>query len=150
MALVSWRPTRYLMDFENEVSRLINSFFASEDSTDGEVKQSIEWYPRVDIRESKDEFILTAEIPGVEKEDIEVVLKDDVLTISGERKKEKEEKDVNYHRVERNYGKFCRSFRIPAQIQQEKISASYKNGILELHLPKAEEVKPKSIEVKVA
>lgn len=150
MAITTWKPSRDLMNIQEEMNRLFDRFFSPVRWEEPELASSAAWYPQMDIKENKDEFVVIAEIPGMKKDDIHVVYKDGVLSIEGERKQEKEEKDVNYHRVERQYGKFCRTFQMPTQIKQDQISAKYKDGVLELHLPKAEEVKAKEIEVKVS
>lgn len=150
MALVRWRPTRDLMNIQDEFNRLVERFFSPTVFEEPELMTPTAWYPSVDIKENKDEFVVTAELPGLKKEDIHISYKDGLLTIEGERKKETEEKDVNYHRVERTYGKFSRSFQLPAMVKQDNIDAKYKDGILEIHLPKVEEAKPKEIEVKVS
>jgi HSP20 family protein len=108
------------------------------------------WFPVVDIKENKDEFAVLAELPGMKKEDVHITFSDGKLVIEGERKKEQEENEANYHRVERSYGKFCRTFQLPSGIQANKIAADFKDGILKIKLPKSEEVKPKEIEVKVS
>ena len=107
-----------------------------------------DWAPRVDISETDHEFIIKAEIPEVGKEDLKVTVDNNVLTIRGERKQEKEEKDKKFHRVERYYGTFARSFTLPENVDQAKIEASFKDGMLNLRLPKTGEVRAKEIEVK--
>jgi HSP20 family protein len=106
------------------------------------------WQPLVDIREDKDSFVVHAEIPGMKLEDIDIELSGDSLTIRGERKLESEEKKENYVRVERRYGSFLRTFNIGCPIQSEKVEAQYKDGILSIVLPKAEEIKPKKVSIK--
>ncbi len=108
-----------------------------------------DWVPVVDVTENKDEVIVRAEVPGMTKEDITVTLQDNVLTLRGEKKQEKEEKDASYHRMERSYGSFVRSFNLPTVVQVDKVKAAYKDGVLTITLPKAEEVKPKEISVLV-
>ncbi len=115
----------------------------------GLVRFTDEWSPTVDISETKDEVIVKAEVPGMTKEDISVFLQDNVLTLRGEKKQEKEEKDKTFHRVERSYGSFVRSFTLPTLVQADKVKAAYKVGVLQITLPKAEEVKPKEILVSV-
>ena len=105
--------------------------------------------PRINVEENDNAWTITAELPGVDKGDVKVNYQDNVLTISGEKKFEKEDKDKNYHRVERSYGKFSRSLNINSAILADKIDASYKDGVLTISLPKAEEAKPKLIDVKV-
>jgi HSP20 family protein len=108
-----------------------------------------DWTPTVDISETDGEYQIRAEIPDVKKEDVKVTVEDGVLTIQGERKQEKEEKGKRYHRIERSYGSFVRSFSLPDVIDEEKVKAEFKDGVLSLHLPKSEKAKPKAIEVKV-
>ncbi|MEJ2635719.1 MAG: Hsp20/alpha crystallin family protein [Calditrichia bacterium] len=150
MAIVRWRPGRDLLNMQDEMNRMFDRFFGSSLSEDQEMLSPAFWHPRVDIYETEDEYVVTAELPGMKREDIHISFNNGNVVIEGERKSEKEEKDVNYHRVERSRGKFSRSFQLPTKINQDKINASYKDGILEVHLPKAEEVKPKQIEVKVS
>lgn len=106
------------------------------------------WTPAVDLREEADHFVLHADMPGMKKEDIEVGVENNVLTIRGERKFEAEVNRETYHRIERAYGKFVRSFTLPSLVKTDAITASYKDGILEVTIPKAEESKPKRITVK--
>jgi len=150
MAIVKWRPTRDMISIQDEMNRLFDRFF-SRDILDGEeFIHPAQWSPAVDISENKDEFVVSAELPGMGKNDIQVTFVDGSLKIEGERTKEKEEKNVNYHRVERVHGKFCRSFQLPTAVQQNKISADFKDGMLTVRLPKAEEAKPKAIDVKIS
>ena len=108
-----------------------------------------DWAPRVDIAETETEFVIKAEIPEVKKEDVKISVEDGALKISGERKQEKEEKDKKFHRVERFYGSFMRSFILPDNIDESKIEATFKDGVLNVALPKTEKAKPKALEVKV-
>jgi HSP20 family protein len=112
---------------------------------DGECR----WCPAVDISENGDNLFVDVEIPGMKKEDINISLENNVLSLQGEKKQEKEVKEENYHRWERNYGSFARSFELPVQVQSDKIKASYRNGVLHIELPKAEEVKPREIPIEV-
>jgi len=107
------------------------------------------WAPNVDVSETKDNIIVTAEIPGMTKDDIKVTFNENTLTLSGEKKQEKEEKDADYHRIERSYGSFTRSFDLPTTVQFDKIKANYKDGVLQVTMPKSEEVKPKEIPIAV-
>ena len=145
-----WGPLKELEDMEKRLSTI---FGRSPIGTDGEKKEAIavtEWSPLVDISEDDKEYIVKAEIPEMKKEDIKINVHDDVLTVSGERKYEKEEKGKKYHRVERAYGSFMRSFALPENADGSKISAEYKDGVLKVHLPKSEQAKKKAIEVKIA
>ena len=114
-------------------------------------KETLErtWAPVVDIYEEKDNIIVKAELPGIKKDEVSIEIKDNVLTLSGERKYEQEKKKENYHRIERFYGKFSRSFTLPETVQVDKVKANYKDGVLEITLPKAEETKPKAIPIKI-
>lgn len=109
-----------------------------------------EWLPSVDISEDAKEYLIKVEVPGIEKDQVKVTVENGVLTITGERKFEKEEKDKKYHRVERSYGSFVRSFTLPENTDGSKVRAEYKDGVLKVHLEKDEKAKPKSIDVKVA
>ena len=109
-----------------------------------------EWSPLVDISEDEKEYLIKAELPEVKKEDVKVTLEEGVLTLQGERRLEKEEKGRKVHRIERSYGKFLRTFTVPRDVDEKKIVAEFKEGVLLVHVPKAEVFKPKAIEVKVA
>jgi HSP20 family protein len=115
-----------------------------------EAMTAAEWSPLVDITEDDKEYLIKADLPDVKKEDVKLTVQDDVMSISGERKYEKEEKGKKYHRVERAYGSFMRSFTLPEDADGSKVSAEYKDGVLKVRLPKSEKAKPKSIEVKVS
>jgi HSP20 family protein len=108
------------------------------------------WSPAVDIREDKDAYFVEVELPGLTKDEVKITMENNILTIQGEKKQEKEEKRRDYHRSERVYGSFQRSFTLPSSVKNDKIEAQYKNGILTVTLPKVEEAKPKAIEVKVS
>ena len=109
-----------------------------------------DWAPTVDITEDSKEYLIKAEIPEVDKKDVRVTVQEGVLTIQGQRRQEKEEKDKRVHRIERAYGTFVRSFSLPEDVAEDSVKAEFKDGMLWVHLPKAEKPKPKSIEVKVA
>jgi HSP20 family protein len=115
-----------------------------------EVMTVADWTPTVDITETEGEYAIKAELPEVKKEDVKVTVEDGVLTIQGERKQEKEEKGKKYHRIERSYGRFVRSFTLPDTVDEGKVRAEYADGVLHLHLPKSEKAKPKQIDVKIA
>jgi HSP20 family protein len=108
------------------------------------------WIPAVDIFETNEAIVLKAELPGITAQDISVEVKDNTLTLKGEKKFEKEVKEENYHRVERSYGSFQRAFTLPGTIHQEKVKAKFKDGILEITLPKVEEAKPKQVKVEIS
>ena len=149
MTLVRWDPFRELEDVSDRLNRMFAHSAASR--TNGKETMIVsDWTPSVDISETDGEYQIKAEIPDVKKEDVKVTVEDGVLTIQGERKHEKEEKGKKYHRIERSYGSFVRTFSLPDVIDDEKVKAEFKDGVLNLHLPKSEKAKPKAIEVKVA
>ena len=136
------------------MERRLSSYFGRTGApTSGDKEEAIsvaEWSPVVDITEDEKEYVVKAEIPEMKKDDIKINVHDNVLSISGERKYEKEEKGKKYHRVERAYGSFMRSFTVPEDADGSKVSAEYKDGVLKVHLPKTEKAKTKAIEVKIA
>jgi HSP20 family protein len=146
MTLVRWNPYRGLRSLNRELEGFFEDWGTPWLATQ-ENKELSNWTPEVDLSETKEGFMLKAELPGVKKEDVKITLKDDLLTIAGEKKSEKEIKDENYHRTERVYGSFARSFRLPTAVEVEKVKAEYKDGVLHLTLPKAESVKPKEIQI---
>ena len=149
MTLVRWDPFRELEDVSDRLNRMFARPSAPR-ATGKETMVVADWTPSVDISETEGEYQIKAEIPDVKKEDVKVTLEDGVLTIQGERKYEKEEKGKKYHRIERSYGSFVRTFSLPDVIDEEKVKAEFKDGVLNLHLPKSEKAKPKAIEVKIA
>ena len=145
-----WEPFRELREIENRMARI---FGRTPLLTNGEKEESIDianWAPPVDITEDDKEYLVKAELPEVKKEEVKVTVQDNVLSITGERKFEKEEKGKKYHRVERAYGKFERTFTLPDGADASKISAEFKDGVLKVHLPKSEKAKPKAVEVKLS
>ena len=148
MTLVRWDPFCELEDMSDRLNRMFSR--PALPRTNGkEAKIAADWVPSVDVSETDGEYQIKAEIPDVKKEDVKVTLEDGVLTIQGERKQEKEENGKKYHRVERSYGSFVRSFTLPDLVDEEKVKAEFKDGVLNLQLPKSEKAKPKAIEVKV-
>jgi len=147
MTLIRWNPVRSLDNIQDEVSRVFDSFFDARAYAGRSADRG--WDPDVDIVEDKDKVLVKIDLPGIEKDDIKVSVEENILTIKGERKDEKEEQDKSYHRVERVYGSFCRSFSLPSMVDAQSIKANYKNGVLSIDLPKAEEVKPKEIPINV-
>lgn len=141
-------PFRELEEMERRLSTLFGRQSVRPDG-EKEAMTMAEWSPLVDITEDEKEYVIKAEVPDVKKEDIKLTVENNVLSISGERKTEKEEKGKRYHRVERTYGSFMRSFTLPEDADGTKVSADYKDGMLNVRLPKSEKAKPKSIEVKV-
>jgi HSP20 family protein len=148
MTLIRWTPIRGMTGFQDEMNRLFNEFFAS--TPDRGETGVFPWNPLVDIAETKDDIVVKAEIPGMKKDDIKIVIQDNILTLKGERQEEKQEKDKRYHRVERSYGSFERSFSLPVSVKVDKVKADYKDGVLTITLPKAEEAKPKEVSVNIS
>jgi len=147
MTLVRWDPFRELEDMSDRLNRMFAR--PSLRSTGKEAMTVADWIPTVDISETDNEYLIKAELPEVKKEDVKVTVENGVLTLQGERRQEKEEKSKKYHRVERSYGSFVRSFTLPESVEEGGVKAEYKEGVLNLHLPKTEKVKPKAIDVKV-
>jgi len=148
MTLVRWDPFRELEDMSERLNRVF-----SRPSLRNSGKENLtvaDWMPTVDISETDGEYLIKAELPEVKKEDVKVTVENGVLTLQGERRQEKEEKGKRFHRVERLYGSFVRSFSLPESVDESGVKAEYTEGVLNLHLPKSEKVKPKAIDVKVA
>jgi len=145
MSLVKWDPWREMEDMFDRYTRAVGGPRGGGQ----EVVATGDWSPRVDISETDDSFVIKAEVPDVKKDDVKVTVDNGILTVSGERKQEKEEKGKKFHRVERYYGSFARSFTLPDNVDETKVKATFKDGMLTLTLPKTEEPKPKAIEVKV-
>ena len=141
MKLVKLNPYHHPASFANEVDNFVNHFGFEYENSDKV------WSPAVDIAESKDNYELKAEIPGIEKDDIKISIEEDMLILSGERKSELKQEGKDYHRVERVYGKFQRNIPIPGNIVLDKVQAKYENGILIVDIPKSEETKPREISV---
>ncbi len=148
-ALTTWDPFRELDELQNRLATIFGRAPVRKEGGKEEAMTVAEWAPLVDITEDEKEFLIKAELPEVKKEEVKVSVQDGVLTISGERKYEKEEKGKKYHRVERAYGSFARSFALPDDADAEKVAGEFKDGILKVHVPKSEKAKPKKVEVKV-
>ncbi len=148
MNLVRWDPYRELEEMSTRLNRLFGRSAAS--SNGNEMMVQADWTPSVDISETEEEFHIKAELPGVKKENVKVTLENGILTLQGERAQEREEKGRKYHRIERSYGQFVRSFMLPDTVDDAKVKAEYRDGVLHLRLPKSERAKPKAIEVRVA
>ncbi|MGA2606974.1 MAG: Hsp20/alpha crystallin family protein [Terriglobia bacterium] len=147
MPIVRWEPFRDLLTTQREFDRLFKEAFSP---MSGETEVSTRsWAPPVDIYETEDAIVLKAELPGIDPQDVEVRVEDNTLYLKGERKYEKEVNEQNYHRIERSYGSFARSFSLPNSISAEKVKAEYKDGLLTLTMPKREEAKPKTIKIDV-
>ncbi len=147
MDLIRWEPFEGLTRVQSRINDLFEETFGRPRLP--HTSSSGVWYPPVDILESKDSYLFRAELPGMKKEDFHLELKDETLTLSGERKLEEPANGVEYHRTERLAGKFSRSFYLPQTVKHDGIKATYRDGILEVFVPKAEEAKPKQITVSV-
>jgi HSP20 family protein len=153
-AVTPWRPFTDLGRWERDMDRMMEDFFG---------RRAKSWWPErwfrreeldmrvptVDLYEEKDDIVVKAELPGIDKENVEVNLTDHTLTIKGEKKKQEEVKEENYYRSERSYGSFLRTLELPKDVHGDKVKASFKNGILEVRMPKTEEAKAKEIKVNV-
>lgn len=138
-----WDPFEELTTLRNRMDRLWSRFNAEDETA------LADWSPTSDVVETKDEIVIKAELPGLEEKDVDVEIEGGMLTIKGERQAEKETEEKGFRRVERSYGTFLRAFTLPTNVAPERITASFTNGLLEVHLPKKEEAKPRSIKVEV-
>lgn len=148
MAIVRWRPYRELATLQDEMNSLLESFFGR--TALGEPEPAgFMWGPRVDIHETEGAFVVEAELPGLTKDDIKLSVHESTLTLEGEKRLEEEKKGKNWHRQERSYGKFQRSFTLPSAVDSGKIAATFKNGVLTIELPKSEAARPKEIPISI-
>ncbi|MDH3356001.1 MAG: Hsp20/alpha crystallin family protein [Desulfobacteraceae bacterium] len=146
MELIRWNPTRDMFSLRHQMNHLFDDVFRP--AVRGDSKLSMwDWNPTVDIYDNDENIVIKAELPGIEKKDIVIDVKDGVLTLKGERSFDNEVKEKKYYCRERTFGKFERVFRLPAKVDPEKISADYKDGVLKIDIPKPEEQKPKQITV---
>jgi HSP20 family protein len=148
MSLVKWDPFVELEDVSKQLNRIFNKFPARIEPG-RELLTMADWQPRVDITETDTAYLIKGEIPGVNKEDIKVNIENGMITMSGERKQEKEEKNKKFHRIERSYGSFMRSFRVPDNVDESAIKAEVKDGMLSVTMPKSAQAKAKSTNVPV-
>jgi HSP20 family protein len=144
MTLVRWDPFRDMHTLHERLNRLLSDSRWSSDEGYGD------WAPAVDIFEKGDDLVIRAELPGIERDDIDIRVENGTLTLRGERKQEKEIQEDKIYRMERIYGTFTRSFRLPTMVDASKIKAVFKNGVLEVQLPKAEEARPRKVNIQVA
>src|SRR6266513_1141119 len=149
MALVRWEPVRELSSIQNEMNRLFNTFFDSPAPGNGGNGGLRRWLPAMDLVETDEHFVLKADLPGLAEDDVNIEVEDNVLTLSGERKAEHEDKREGYVRVERAYGSFRRSLTLPEGVDADAVSASFDNGVLEVRIPKPEERKPRKVAISV-
>lgn len=154
MSLIRYEPTALnfpIFREMEEMSERLNRLFGTWTRPTGgkEPLTVVDWTPSVDIQETETEYLVKAELPEIKREDVKVTVENGILTLQGERKHEKEEKNRKFHRVERSYGTFLRTFTVPSDADEAKVAADFKEGILRVHLPKTEKPRPKAIEVKV-
>jgi HSP20 family protein len=143
MALIKWDPFREFGALNERMGNFLGRNWEAPMATTA-------WNPSVDIFENDNEVVIKAELPGLDAKDIDIKLENNVLTLKGERRFEKEAKEENYHRIEREYGMFSRTFSLPVVVNPEKVTAEYKDGVLKIVLPKKEEIKPKPIKISAA
>ncbi|MGB9029906.1 MAG: Hsp20/alpha crystallin family protein [Acidobacteriaceae bacterium] len=145
MAITRWDPFRDVLSLQNR----LNSLFQEYNRGEGDALSTAAFVPPVDVYEDEHKIVLKLEVPGMKESDLDIQLENNVLTLKGERKFEKEEKEENFHRIERRYGSFYRSFTIPNTVNPESVKASYEAGVLKVELDKRAEAKPKQIKVEV-
>ena len=145
MAIVRWEPLRELTTLQNEMNRLFGTVFDAPAQGNGGTMRR--WMPAMDLVETEDHFVLTADLPGLGEEDVNIEVEDRVLTVSGERKATHESAKDGYHRVERAFGSFSRSLTLPEGVNAEAVEASFDRGVLEVRIPKPEERKPRKITI---
>ena len=143
MAIVRWKPMRDIFAVQDEMNRMFDSFWGDRTGEDDGMLM-----PPVDVTEKEDKFAVSVELPGLKKDDIKLSLRNNVLTISGSKKRESESKNDRFHRIERSFGTFCRTINLASSVDASKIDADFKDGILTVNLPKVEEAKPKEISIK--
>jgi HSP20 family protein len=148
MALIRWEPAREINSLQQEMNRLFNTFFDAP-ATGGTGGATRRWVPAMDLVETDDHFVLRADLPGLGEADIDLSLEGDVLTLSGERKAEHEERGEGYYRVERSTGAFSRSLTLPEGVDGDAISARFDKGVLEVRIPKPEQRKPRKVQIAV-
>ena len=141
MALVRWEPAREVDSLQTEVNRVFDAFFGQGTSS------SRRWVPAMDLVETEDHLVLRADLPGLSREDVEIEIKDGVLTVSGERRADHEEKSEGYFRVERSFGRFSRSLTLPKGVEADGVAAEFEGGVLEVRIPKPEQRKPHRVEI---
>jgi len=147
MALIRWEPAREVNSLQSEMNRLFNTFFG--EAPAGDAANFRRWVPAMDLMETDDHFVLRTDLPGLNEDDVSIELEDNVLTVSGERKSEHEERREGYHRVERASGRFSRTLTLPEGVNPDAIDASFDRGVLEVRIPKPEERKPRRVSISV-
>lgn len=149
MAIVRWDPGRELDTLQGEMNRLFDGFFGRANAAPG-AGATRRWVPAMDLVETDDSLVLRADLPGVKRDEIEIEVKDGVLTVSGQRRAEHEDKREGYHRVERSFGRFSRSLGLPKGVSADSVGATFEDGVLEVTMPKPVEVQPTRVEVRAA
>lgn len=149
MALIRWDPTRELTSLQSEMNRLFTSFFDTPTQSGANGGALRRWIPPMDLVETDEQFVLRADLPGLSEEDVSIEMEDSVLTISGERKAEHEDRKEGYYRVERAYGAFARSLTLPEGVDADAVAATFDKGVLEVRIPKPEERKPRKVAISV-
>lgn len=147
MALVRWEPVRELNTIQGEINRLFNSFFDTPASAGEGIGRR--WLPAMDLVEADDHYVLRADLPGLTEDDVSIEVENDILTVSGERKAEHEQRGEGYHRLERAYGSFSRSLTLPGGVDPDAVQASFERGVLEVRIPKPEQHKPRRVAISV-
>ena len=145
MAIIRWDPVRDMVTLREKMNRLFEDVFTGQ--SEGKELTASTWAPAVDIFETENDLVMTAEVPGIDEKDIEIKIEDNTLILKGARKFEKETKEENYHRIERSYGSFYRAFTLPNSIDPEKIQAEHENGVLKITMPKRTELKPRKVKI---
>lgn len=148
--LSRWDPLQELEEVQNRLSGVLGHHFPRGMDGESEAMRIAEWSPRIDITEDEKEYLIKADLPEVKKDELKVTVENGVLMISGERKFEKEEKGKKYHRMERAYGNFMRTFDLPDDATPNKVNAEFKDGVLKIHLAKSETTRPKEIDIKIS
>jgi HSP20 family protein len=143
VSIVRWEPLRELNSLQHEMNRMFNTVFGDQPGNGGARR----WIPAMDLLETDEHFVLRADLPGLSEDDVKVELEDNILTVSGERRAESEDRQEGYHRVERAFGSFTRSLTLPRGVKSDEISARFDNGVLEVRIPKPEETKPRRIAI---
>jgi HSP20 family protein len=148
MALIRWEPARELATIQTEMNRLFNTFFEPSNGTNGSsATPTRRWIPAMDLVETEEDFVLRADLPGLSEGDVNIELEDNVLTISGERKAEHEERKEGYYRVERASGVFSRTLTLPEGVEPDRVKANFDRGVLEVRIPKPEQRKPRKVTI---
>lgn len=145
--LVRWDPARELDALQSDVNRLFDGFFGRRGDSGGAAQARRRWIPPMDLVETDDHLVLRADLPGIDREDLAIEVKEGVLTVSGERRAEHEDKQEGYHRVERSFGSFARSLELPQGVEADGVTADFDRGVLEVRIPKPAERQPTKIEI---